>query len=60
MPHIGLPELLIIVVIALIFFGPGKLSELGGAMGKAVRGFKKAVNDPAEKEGKEPEKAGKP
>ncbi len=60
MPNIGLPELLIIVVIALVFFGPGKLPELGSAMGKAIRGFKKSVNDPAEKEGKEPEKAGKP
>ena len=55
MPNIGLPELLIIVVIALVFFGPGKLPELGSAMGKAIRGFKKSVNDPAEKEGKEPE-----
>jgi sec-independent protein translocase protein TatA len=40
MPSIGLPELLIIVVIVLIFFGPGKLPDLGSAMGKAIRGFK--------------------
>ncbi len=60
MPNIGLPELLIIVVIALVFFGPGKISELGGAMGKAVRGFKKAVSEPAGREEKEPEKTGKP
>jgi sec-independent protein translocase protein TatA len=60
MPNIGLPELLIIVVIALVFFGPGKLPELGSAMGKAIRGFKKSVNEPAAKEEKEPEKAGKP
>ena len=60
MPNIGLPELLIIVVIALVFFGPGKLPELGSAMGKAIRGFKKSVSAPAEKEAKEPEKTGKP
>ncbi len=60
MPNIGLPELLIIVVIALVFFGPGKLPELGSAMGKAIRGFKKSMNDPAEKGEKEPEKTGKP
>jgi sec-independent protein translocase protein TatA len=60
MPNIGLPELLIIVVIALVFFGPGKLPELGSAMGKAIRGFKKSMSDPAGKEGKEPEKTGKP
>jgi len=60
MPNVGLPELLIIVVIALVFFGPGKLPELGSAMGKAIRGFKKAVNEPAEKGEKEPAKTGKP
>jgi sec-independent protein translocase protein TatA len=60
MPNIGLPELLIIVVIALVFFGPGKLPELGGAMGKAIRGFKKSMSDPDNKTGKEPEKTGKP
>jgi len=60
MPNIGLPELLIIVVIALVFFGPGKLPELGSAMGKAIRGFKKSVSDPDNKTGKDPEKTGTP
>jgi len=60
MPNIGLPELLIIVVIALVFFGPGKLPELGSAMGKAIRGFKKSVSDPDNQAGKDPEKTGKP
>jgi sec-independent protein translocase protein TatA len=60
MPNIGLPELIIIVVIALVFFGPGKLPELGSAMGKAIRGFKKSVSDPDNKTGKDPEKTGKP
>jgi len=60
MPNIGLPELLIIVVIALVFFGPGKLPELGSAMGKAIRGFKKSMSDPDNKTVKDPEKTGKP
>ena len=60
MPNIGLPELLIIVVIALVFFGPGKLPELGSAMGKAIRGFKKSVSDPDNKTGEGLEKTGKP
>jgi sec-independent protein translocase protein TatA len=60
MPNIGLPELLIIVVIALVFFGPGKLPELGSAMGKAIRGFKKSMSDPDNKTTKDPEKTGKP
>ena len=35
-------HLLLILVIALIIFGPGKLPELGGSLGKAIRDFKKA------------------
>jgi sec-independent protein translocase protein TatA len=60
MPNIGLTELIIIVVIALVFFGPGKLPELGSAMGKAIRGFKKSMSDPDNKTDKDPEKTGKP
>jgi sec-independent protein translocase protein TatA len=60
MPSIGLPEFLIIVVIVLIFFGPGKLPDLGSAMGKAIRGFKKSMSDPEEKSAKNPDKTGKP
>ncbi len=43
--NIGLPELLIIVVIALIVFGPNKLPELARAFGKAMREFKKATEE---------------
>jgi len=43
-------HLIIILVIALVVFGPGKLSEVGGSLGKAIRGFKKAINDPDEHE----------
>ncbi len=39
---IGAPELIVILVIALIVFGPGKLPEIGSALGKGVRDFKKA------------------
>jgi len=60
MPNIGLPELIIIVIIALVFFGPGKLPEMGSAVGKAIRGFKKSMSDPDNKTDKEPEKTGKP
>ena len=60
MPNIGLPELIIIVVIARVFFGPGKLPEMGSAVGKAIRGFKKSMSDPDNKTEKEPEKTGKP
>ena len=43
-------HLLIILVIVLIIFGPGKLPELGGSIGKAIKGFKKAVTDEEEKD----------
>jgi TatA/E family protein of Tat protein translocase len=43
--NIGLPELLIIVAIALIVFGPNKLPELAKAFGKALREFKKATEE---------------
>jgi sec-independent protein translocase protein TatA len=46
---LGMPELIIILVIALIFFGPGKLPELGSSIGKAIKGFKKSMEDPARK-----------
>ena len=43
--NIGMPELLIIVAIALIVFGPNKLPELAKAFGKAMREFKKATEE---------------
>jgi sec-independent protein translocase protein TatA len=39
---IGAPELIVILVIALVIFGPGKLPEIGAALGKGIRDFKKA------------------
>jgi len=43
--NIGFPELLIILAIALIVFGPNKLPELAKAFGKAMREFKKATEE---------------
>jgi TatA/E family protein of Tat protein translocase len=45
MGNIGMPEMLVILVIALIFFGPRKLPELGRSLGKSLNEFKKASND---------------
>ncbi len=42
-------HLLVILVIALIFFGPGKLPELGSSLGKAIKDFKRAMSDPEKK-----------
>ncbi|HNY71913.1 MAG TPA: twin-arginine translocase TatA/TatE family subunit [Syntrophales bacterium] len=45
---IGMPELLVILVIILIIFGAGKLPEIGGAIGKGIKNFKKATREPEE------------
>ncbi len=42
---IGMPELIIILVIALIIFGPRKLPELGRSLGKSLGEFKRASNE---------------
>jgi sec-independent protein translocase protein TatA len=39
-------HLIIILVIVLVIFGPGKLPELGNSLGKAIRGFKKSMDEP--------------
>jgi TatA/E family protein of Tat protein translocase len=41
----GTPEILVIMVVALIIFGPGKLPEIGAQVGKAVRDFRRATSD---------------
>ena len=45
MPNIGAPELIIILVIALLVIGPGKLPEVGSSLGKSLREFRKASSD---------------
>ncbi len=45
MGPIGVPELLIIFVVALIVFGPRKLPELGRSLGKSIAEFKRASNE---------------
>jgi sec-independent protein translocase protein TatA len=43
--NIGAPELIIILIIALIVLGPGKLPDVAQSLGKSVREFRKAVTD---------------
>jgi len=42
---IGLPEMALIMIVALLIFGPKKLPEIGRSVGKAIRGFQEASNE---------------
>lgn len=42
---IGLPELLLLVAIALLIFGPSKLADLGKGLGEGIRNFKSSVRE---------------
>jgi sec-independent protein translocase protein TatA len=42
---IGIPELLVILGIALLIFGPSKLADLGKGLGEGIKNFKSAVKD---------------
>ena len=39
---LGVPELIVILVVGLLVFGPGKLPEIGSALGRGIRDFRKA------------------
>jgi sec-independent protein translocase protein TatA len=41
----GVPELVIVLVILLVVFGPGKLPQLGASLGETIKNFKKGVKD---------------
>jgi len=43
--HLGVPELVLILIVALVIFGPGKLPELGKALGRGLKEFKDATKE---------------
>ena len=45
MGPIGWPELIILLVVVLIVFGPGKLGQLGAALGRSIRDFRKTSKE---------------
>ena len=45
MPNIGPGEFILILVIALVIIGPGRLPDVGSALGKSIREFRKASSD---------------
>jgi sec-independent protein translocase protein TatA len=53
MPNIGFPEVVVLLIIALIVFGPKRLPELGKSLGRGIREFRSSVS--GEKEDEEDE-----
>ncbi|HEY3275573.1 MAG TPA: twin-arginine translocase TatA/TatE family subunit [Syntrophorhabdaceae bacterium] len=43
---LGMQELIIIMVIVILIFGAGKLPEIASGLGKSIRGFKRAIQEP--------------
>lgn len=56
--NIGVPGLILILVIALVIFGPKKLPEIGRAMGQTLHEFKKSTKELVEEDDKTEEKKG--
>lgn len=48
---IGMPEILVVLIIILVLFGPKKLPELARAIGKSVREYRKGLSTDTEKKG---------
>ncbi|MGY6529829.1 MAG: twin-arginine translocase TatA/TatE family subunit [Cyanobacterium sp.] len=48
---LGIPELVVIMVVAILIFGPKKLPELGNALGKSLRGFKEEIGNKSDDDG---------
>ena len=45
LPNVGWPELMVILVIALLIFGPQRMAGAGAAVGQAIREFRKALRE---------------
>jgi sec-independent protein translocase protein TatA len=55
--NLGMPEILLLLLIALLFFGGRKLPELGKSLGQGIKNFRGAINDGAKESEKETTKS---
>ena len=52
---LGVPEVAVIGLVAILIFGPKKIPEIGSALGKTIRGFKEEMDNPQLEDGQEKE-----
>ena len=52
---LGIPEIAVIGLVAVLIFGPKKIPEIGSALGKTIRGFKEEMDNPQLEDGQEKE-----
>jgi sec-independent protein translocase protein TatA len=43
--RLGIGEIVVVLALALLFFGPSKLPQLGASLGQAIKGFKRGLHD---------------
>lgn len=53
MAGLGVPELLIILAVVLLVFGVGRISKIGGELGKGIRAFREGVGEASKEENNE-------
>ena len=52
---LGVPEIAVIGLVAVLIFGPKKIPEIGSALGKTIKGFKEEMDNPRLDDGREEE-----
>ena len=53
--RLGIPELLLVLTIVILLFGPGRIGKVAGEMGKGIRAFKDGLSNKSDEEKKEKE-----
>lgn len=48
--NLGVPELILILVVAMLIFGPGRIGKLGSELGRGIRGFQEGLKSKEKKE----------
>jgi len=60
LPNIGIPELLIVLAIAILILGPKRIPEAARSLGRGLRGFKDEIGDGEKEKGKDKDKSDPP